>query len=158
MKQVYIALVASVTLLGACDTTQEYGQKETFGAITGAVLGGVLGSQVGKGDGQMWATGAGAVLGAIAGSAVGRSLDQQDRAMMQRTSQSSLEYAATGSTSTWKNPDSGHSGSVTPTKTYKRSDGTYCREFEQYITIDGQENKATGTACRQPDGSWRVIS
>ncbi|MBL4614155.1 MAG: hypothetical protein JKY27_04680, partial [Magnetovibrio sp.] len=95
---------------------------------------------------------------AIVGSSVGRSMDEQDRAMKQRTSQASLEHTPTGATSSWKNPDSGHSGSVTPTKTYQRSDGTFCREFEQYVTIEGQDRKATGTACRQPDGSWRIIN
>lgn len=158
MKLIAIPLIISVALLGACDTTQQAGQKETFGAITGAVLGGFLGSKVGKGDGQLWATGAGAILGAIAGSSVGRSLDESDRMMMDRTSQASLEHTQTGSTSTWRNPDTGHSGSVTPTKTYQTADGTYCREFEQYVTINGEEQKATGTACRQPDGSWRIVN
>lgn len=158
MKLIAIPLIISVALLGACDTTQQAGQKETFGAITGAVLGGFLGSKVGKGDGQLWATGAGAILGAIAGSSVGRSLDESDRMMMDRTSQASLEHTQTGATSTWRNPDTGHSGSVTPTKTYQTADGTYCREFEQYVTINGEEQKATGTACRQPDGSWRIVN
>jgi len=158
MKRIVLPVILSVVLVGACDTTQQAGQKETIGAIAGAVLGGFLGSQVGKGEGQLWATGAGAILGAIAGSSVGRSLDETDRLMMERTSQASLEHTKTGAASTWQNPDSGHSGSVTPTKTYKRADGTYCREFEQYVTIDGEDHKATGTACRQSDGSWRVIN
>lgn len=33
-----------------------------------------------------------------------------------------------------------------------------CREFQQKILIDGKEQSAYGTACRQPDGSWRVVS
>jgi hypothetical protein len=31
-----------------------------------------------------------------------------------------------------------------------------CRAFSSQIMVDGQPQPATGTACRQPDGSWRV--
>ena len=159
MKRVWIPLALSAALVvGGCDTTQQAGQKETLGAITGAVLGGFLGSKVGKGEGQLWATGAGAIIGAITGSSVGRSLDNTDRLMMERTSQASLEHTQTGATSTWANPDSGHSGTVTPTKTYQKDSGTYCREYEQVVTVGGEEQKAYGTACRQPDGTWRVVN
>ena len=156
-KKIAIALVAVTPLLGACDTTQQAGQKETIGTVAGAVLGGIIGSKVGKGEGQLWATGAGAVLGGILGSSIGRGLDEQDKAMMDRTSQAALEHTTTGSVSSWKNPDSGHSGTVAPTRTYQRTDGTYCREFEQYVTVDGVSERATGTACRQDDGSWKIV-
>jgi hypothetical protein len=33
-----------------------------------------------------------------------------------------------------------------------------CREFQQNIIIDGKRQKAHGTACRQPDGSWRIVN
>jgi len=157
MKYLAIPLIALMPLLSACDTTRQTGQKETIGTVAGAVLGGVIGSQVGGGEGQLWATGAGAVLGGILGSSIGRKLDVDDRAMMDHTSQAALEHTQTGSVSSWNNPDSGHSGTVSPTRTYQRSDGKYCREFEQYVTIDGKSERATGTACRQSDGSWRVV-
>jgi hypothetical protein len=32
-----------------------------------------------------------------------------------------------------------------------------CREFDTPITINGQEQQAHGTACLQPDGSWKVV-
>ncbi|MCW8915862.1 MAG: RT0821/Lpp0805 family surface protein [Magnetovibrio sp.] len=153
-----VTLVGSLIMLGGCSTTQDQGQKETVGTIAGAVLGGIIGSKMGKGEGQLWATGAGAVLGGWLGKSIGRSLDEQDKAMMNRTSQASLEHTSTGSTSTWRNPDSGHSGSVTPTRTYQKSNGTYCREFEQVVNVDGEDHVATGTACRQADGSWRVVN
>lgn len=31
-----------------------------------------------------------------------------------------------------------------------------CREFDTPVTINGQQQKAHGTACLQPDGSWKV--
>ena len=42
--------------------------------------------------------------------------------------------------------------------TWQRADGTCCRDCEQTVTIDGRCETATGTACRQPDGSWRIVS
>ncbi|MBK1698731.1 RT0821/Lpp0805 family surface protein [Rhodovibrio salinarum] len=149
-----IVLVIAAFGLGACEGNN-VGPKQTVGALGGAVLGGFLGSQVGGGSGQLWATGAGAVLGALAGSEVGKSLDRADKAYMAQTTQATLEHTRSGETSTWNNPDSGHSGSVTPTRTYQQN-GSYCREFQQTVTIGGETEQAYGTACRQPDGTWKV--
>ncbi len=153
-----LAMAAVVVPISACDTSQQTGQKQTIGAITGAVLGGFLGSKVGRGEGQLWATGAGAVLGAILGSEFGKTLDANDQVMMERTSQASLEHTQTGSLSSWQNPDTGHSGTITPTRTYEQPNGTYCRDFIQTIVVDNQTYDATGTACRQSDGSWRIVN
>jgi hypothetical protein len=32
-----------------------------------------------------------------------------------------------------------------------------CREYQRQIQIDGKMQMAHGTACRQPDGSWRIV-
>jgi hypothetical protein len=32
-----------------------------------------------------------------------------------------------------------------------------CREFQQTITVGGQTQEAYGTACRQSDGSWKIV-
>lgn len=50
------------------------------------------------------------------------------------------------------------SGSVTATRDGTSTSGRYCREFQQVITIGGRTEEAYGTACRQPDGSWEVVS
>jgi surface antigen len=75
---------------------------------------------------------------------------------MERTTQASLEHTQTGTTSTWNNPDTGHRGTVTPVDTYRRDDGIYCREFQQTVVVAGEQQQAYGTACRQPDGTWKV--
>lgn len=35
--------------------------------------------------------------------------------------------------------------------------GTYCREFETFGMVGGRRERLYGTACQQPDGSWRVV-
>jgi surface antigen len=151
-------LALSAGMITGCAETQDVGTKQAVGTVGGAVLGGVIGSQFGGGQGRLWTTGIGAVLGAIAGSEVGKSLDRADKVYMSTTTQASLEHSQTGSTSTWQNPDSGNSSTVVPTRTYQQPDGQYCREFEQTVTIEGRAEKAYGTACRQPDGAWQIVS
>lgn len=150
------SLLAAVLILPACETLQRSGQKEAIGGVGGAVLGGLAGSQVGSGSGQLWATGAGALLGALAGSEVGRSLDKADRIYARQANERALS-APVGETIAWNNPETGNSGTVTPTRDGYSASGRYCREYQQKIMVDGQEQTAYGTACRQPDGSWEIV-
>ncbi len=143
--------------LGACNG-QGRGQKEFGGTLIGAAAGGLLGSQFGSGSGKLAAVAAGTLLGAWVGNEVGKSLDRADRLAMQQTTQTSLETGRINQTSSWRNPDSGHSGTVTPIKTYQTSGGQYCREYQQTVNIGGRTEQAYGTACRQPDGSWQVMN
>lgn len=157
MKIIKVLVVAATALsLGACFEGQ--GNKQIGGTLIGAGLGGLAGSQIGSGTGQLAAVGAGVLLGGLLGSEVGKSLDRADQAYAAQTYQNTLEATPTGQTTTWVNPDSGNQGSYTPTKTYQTDAGQYCREFQQTITVGGQTEQAYGTACRQEDGSWKIVS
>ena len=149
-------LIATGLGLGAC--SEGAGPKETLGALGGAILGGLAGSQIGDGSGQLAATAAGALIGAVLGSEIGKSLDKADQLYAERTAQDALETNPSDQTSQWSNPDSGNSGTVTPTQTYQASDGRYCREYQTTVTVGGETQEAYGTACRQPDGSWQIQS
>ncbi len=152
-----IAVVFAAALsLAACVSDQ--GDKQTLGTLIGAGLGGLAGSQVGSGTGQLVAIGAGVLLGGLLGNEVGKSLDKADIAYAERNAQETLEYQPTGATSSWVNPDSGNSGSITPTATYQSAGGEYCREYQQTVTVGGEQQSAYGTACRQPDGSWKLVN
>tara|TARA_R110000868_G_scaffold64985_7_gene195039 strand:- start:4363 stop:4845 length:483 start_codon:yes stop_codon:yes gene_type:complete len=146
-------VAASALALAGC---AGQGQKQTGGTLVGAAAGGLLGSQFGGGTGKIAATALGVLAGAWLGNEVGASLDNADKAAMRQSSQYALEATKTGHTSNWSNPDSGNSGSVTPTKTYKTAEGEYCREYQQTVTVGGKTQDAYGTACRQPDGTWKV--
>ncbi len=127
-----------------------------LGTLGGAALGGFLGSQIGSGTGQLAATGAGVLVGGLLGNQIGKALTCRDQQQVQHTTQRTLETQPSGTAIAWNNPDSGNSGTVTPTQTYQTASGTYCRNFEQTVTVNGQTEVGTGTACRQPDGSWQI--
>lgn len=157
MKIAAILIAGALALsLGACEG-QQYGQKQTGGAILGGIAGGLLGAQVGGGKGKLAATAAGALLGVFVGSEVGKSLDRADRLYAQRSAQGALEVNQVGQASTWSNPDSGNSGTITPVKTYQTAAGDPCREYQQTVTIGGRTETAYGRACRQADGSWKIV-
>lgn len=137
-------------LLSGCQNVP----KQDSGALLGAVVGGVVGNQFGDGSGQVLATFAGAAIGAAAGASVGRALDGYDRLQAQQA----LEYNSSGQQSVWINPDSGAQVSVTPTRTYQTASGQYCREYQTNISVGGKTEQAYGTACRQPDGAWRILN
>ncbi len=54
-------------------------------------------------------------------------------------------------------PESGNYGTVTPIRDGSTSSGQYCREYQQTVTVGGRTQQAYGTACRQPDGQWKVV-
>ena len=152
-----IMAVLAVVALAGCQTNQ--GQKGTLGTLLGAGLGGWAGSNVGKGKGQLVGVAVGVLAGAMIGKNIGDSLDKVDRMAMQRTTQKSLETSPVHQPVAWSNPDTGNYGTTTPTKTYKRWNGTqqeYCREYQQTITVGGKTQTAYGTACRKPDGQWVI--
>ncbi|MFW2439614.1 MAG: RT0821/Lpp0805 family surface protein [Arenicellales bacterium] len=64
--------------------------------------------------------------------------------------------APVGETVIWN--QGGASGSVTATRDGTSTSGRYCREFQQEVTVGNKREQAYGVACRQPDGSWEIVS
>ncbi len=149
-----VVTIALFLSLAAC--ANGAGQKQIGGTLLGGALGALAGSQIGSGRGQLAAVALGTLGGAFLGSEVGKSLDRADALFMQRTARQALETNRTGVSSTWNNPDSGHSGTVTPTRTFQTASGQFCREYQQTVTIGGRTESAYGTSCRQADGSWKI--
>lgn len=156
MRQVRLVATAMIPIwLAGCGP--EGPSKADTGMIVGATAGGIIGNQVGKGSGNVLATVAGAVIGGIVGSEIGRSMDQQDRMMAQQAEYAALEEGPSGAPQRWRNPDNGHYGDVVPSRPYKR--GTVdCRDYTHTVYIDGQPRTMRGTACRNPDGTWRNVA
>lgn len=161
-----ISTLALCTALAACAQPGQpgYGEpgtigmnKTTGGALVGAGAGGLIGSQFGHGEGKGVATVLGVLAGGLIGSQVGASLDRADQAALQHTTQTALETGQPGRPLPWRNPQSGNSGTVVPQNYYRTAEGQYCREFQQTIIVGGQQEQGYGRACRQPDGTWKIV-
>jgi len=153
LRCIALATFVLVTATG-CETMQA-NPKTTNGAVGGAAVGGLIAAAA---HGSPAAIAASVIGGGLLGSLAGNMLDERDRRMAAETTHRALETAPTGTAVPWQNPDTGHSGAVTPTRTYQTASGTFCREYQQSVTIDGKPEQVTGTACRQPDGSWTAAN
>lgn len=156
MNRVTVFILVFVLTAGGC--AGEYGTKQTVGGLTGAALGGLLGAQFGSrhGDTRLATTAVGVLVGGLIGSEIGRSMDEVDR-MKANQAVVQAQSAPLGNTITWNNPNNNHQGSITPTRDGTAQNGDYCREFHETVTIGGKTQEAYGTACRQPDGTWRIV-
>lgn len=147
-------LCAALALsLGACQTGMT--TSETVGTVGGAAGGALIGSQFGSGTGQLAATALGTVVGAFAGREIARRLDSTSST---RAASAEREAVANNQTITWNNPQTGNQGSVRPVRTYQNSNGQTCRDYTHTINVEGKRETARGTACRQSDGTWQLVS
>ncbi|MDQ2696459.1 MAG: RT0821/Lpp0805 family surface protein [Pseudomonadota bacterium] len=150
-----VALTLALSLLAGCETSpyQSSPSKADIGTVAGGALGAAVGSQIGEGKGRAAAVIGGAILGGLAGRYLGRYMEQRD----QQQAALALENAQTNETVAWTNPDTGYDYQFTPTGTYEQQ-GRPCREFVTRANIDGVWETVNGVACRQPDGTWEVVS
>lgn len=152
MKQPILTLAIGATLvLAGCASNPT---NQDIGTVLGGVLGGIGGSQIGEGQGRTAAIIVGTLVGAAIGGSIGRTMDDVDRMKVA----SALENSPTNRSTTWRNPDSGNRYTVTPRRTYRQAEQTYCREYSMEAQIGGRREELYGTACRQPDGRWRMQS
>jgi surface antigen len=132
--------------LGRCN-------RGALGALLGGAAGGVIASEAVSGDGRTVAIIGGTILGAVVGGSIGRSMDEVDQTCVGQA----LEHAPDGEEIVWNSPEDGSRYQVTPTGSYQDQAGQYCREYQTTAEIAGQHQQTYGVACRQPDGSWRLV-
>jgi surface antigen len=153
-----IPALATVLSLSGCANDGQ-GGKEVGGTLIGAAAGGLLGSQIGGGSEGGAAAGAaiGVLLGGFVGNRIGKQMDDEDKRRLQ-AAQMRAYNAPLNEPIRWENPNNGNSGYVTPIREGRRpADNAYCREFQSEVVVGGQKEKAFGRACREPDGSWRIV-
>lgn len=126
------------------------------GRVTGAVAGGVIGNQFGGGNGRLLATAVGAVAGGIIGENIGRRLDDNSRQAALEAEYNALERGRAGQPVPWQG-NNGYYGQVVPQQTYQVGSQN-CRRYTHTVYIDGTPQQATGTACRNPDGTWTPLA
>jgi surface antigen len=131
--------------LGAGCGSSEAGRRATVGAGAGAAAGGLIGG------------GGGALVGGLFGGAMGArrgyELDREDRERAAEV----LETTPTDETEEWTNPDTGARYRMTPVETFRSDAGDPCREFMIEGYERGEPAEVRGKACRQEDGSWRIV-
>ncbi len=152
MKKILTALVAlltSLSLAGCSDMT-----NQDVGTVSGGVVGGLLGSQFGGGNGKLLAVGAGALAGALLGGAIGKNMDNNDKMRMNQA----LETNSVGQPAYWQNQNTNTNYTVVPTRNVTVEGNRYCREYRTTANVAGKQQQVYGTACRQPDGAWQVVS
>jgi surface antigen len=140
-------LALSIASLAGCQSKRE------TGAAVGAGAGAVIGANVGEGG---W-TGAaiGAVIGGLAGYVVGDYMERRDRQQVAQT----LEHQPSGTTTQWKNPDTGVKWQATPDQAYKQQGEIY-RDVDLKADVDGDgayEKQSEVTAYRRSDGKWEFV-
>jgi surface antigen len=156
-KGVRITMAAALLTVTAACSNQGNGEKEFWGTVIGGVAGGLVGSELGgKGTSGKVGAALGAVAGAAIGNQVGRDLDRADRIALAQAQQTAFETAPSGTRTDWYNPDTGNRGWVEPQPAYQEQSGQYCREYTQTIYVAGEAQTGYGTACRMPDGSWKI--
>jgi surface antigen len=161
MKQLRVILLPALLTASACAPMDERRHDavhsgEVTGTVVGGIIGGVIGHQFGDGRVRTASTVIGAALGALIGGELAR--DRHVSEYERHAAYRAFESAPTGHPVEWRDADRGWRGSYTPLRTYRSRQGNYCRSYEQFIYIDGREHRAYGTACRQPDGSWRIVN
>lgn len=76
--------------------------------------------------------------------------------MAEQAQYQALEYGRPGAPVNWSDPRSGNNGEIVVGQAYEvnRLD---CREYTHTVYVGGRANVARGTACRQPNGVWRLL-
>ncbi len=84
---------------------------------------------------------------------LGRYVDKTDQLEIQRA----IMTSPTNEPVSWHNPNSGNQYQVTPVNHPQHlANGATCRKYSATVIIDGKTETVYGTACRQPDGTWKV--
>ena len=116
-------LMALALLASSCAQMQQ-----TYDDNPKAVLGTFLGAAAGAGIAALAGGSPAAIVGAGVGGAliggfVGHKLDNRDKRLATEAAQRAFESNPAGQASAWQNPDSGNSGTITPTRTYQIANG-----------------------------------
>ena len=141
-----------LSMAAFCLSLQACATHEGTGTVLGAGAGAAAGAAIAKND----AVGAvvGGLVGGLVGREIGQYMDQRDQSRLAQT----FEYNQSGATSQWTNPDTGYSYAATPTNTFQ-SENRPCRKFTLLADVEGSGNEhVNGTACRQSNGSWQIVS
>lgn len=146
-----ILVVALAT--SACQTTRSDGSTQDnqggamIATLLGAAAGALIGSKVGDGRGTTMAMVLGGIAGAYLANTLYTKLSQQDQNTHLEHREYALRQVPDGKSINWSNPDSGAAGRIGPVATYENNAGEGCRDIEEVIVVDGQEQTIKSSHC-----------
>jgi surface antigen len=127
------------------------GNATALGVAAGGTAGALIGAASSHGHTRWGATAGGAILGMLLGGGIGSAVDAANR----NCTATAVAYAPVGTPVAWSNANVQYQ--VVPTRQYNYN-GETCRDYQANAAINGQWQQVHGTACLQPDGSWRVVN
>ncbi len=149
MRVAIVTAAAGVLFLCACSG----GSRIVTGAIPGASPEKVVGSPVASGAGEPQI---GTVEGGLMGADVGRSLSDADRKIALKAEYEALEYGRPGQPTEWRSRSGDVHGRI-EVGGVSKVNSLDCRGYTHNVYIGGRLRVVTGNACREPDGTWRIV-
>jgi surface antigen len=127
------------------------------GAIVGALAGGLLGNAISRGPQRGAGTAVGAIFGGLVGATIGRNMDCEQRSYAYDASYRGFEAGRPHARYDWRDPRGDAYGYFQVGDYYQERDRR-CATYTQEIWVHGRPETASGRACRQPDGTWQMLS
>ena len=156
MRKFLLTAATAAVLAGTFAHPAAARENDLFGTGIGAALGGLLGSQIAHGDARLVTTAAGVFFGGM----IGNNLSQSDyerphpRQAYYAPPVEPYSYRTTYVPTYVAPPD--YPPAPTPVTYVDEDNGGYCREYSQQVRVGGRIQESYGTACLQPDGSWKI--
>lgn len=138
------ALIAALAALSACGTTRNAADDAD----------GKGGSQP---RGDVRAAIVESLNGGLIGGSIGGGLSQSEKARALEAEYRALEYGPAGQAVSWKGEQASTFGEAVAAQPY-RVGSQDCRQYTQTVFRGGQSRMSRGTACRNADGSWTLLS
>lgn len=121
-----------------------------------AITGSLDGNDVPKAKKSAVPVSSRSVIGGIGGSKIGFTLGAEERLTAANAEYRALEYGQSGAPVEWNDRGGSHHGSVVPGKPYQQG-SRYCRAYTHTVYGKDEPETAKGTACRDPDGTWKSM-
>jgi len=144
-----MALGCLPVLVAGCSSSKPQGAM-TAGTVTGSLAGAP------KSKKNAVPVDSRSVVGGIGGSKIGFEMGAEERLTAANAEYRALEYGQSGAPLEWNGKTASHHGSIVPGKPYQQG-SRYCRAYTHTVYVTSAPETATGTACRDPDGTWKTI-
>lgn len=146
-RVVSLAALMSLAVAGCTDFTSGSAPVQT-------PAGGTMAMQTTNTSTMQAATSSSTTIGGVLGGNVGKTMDDMDQVKVNQI----LESSKTNQTSNWTNTTTHTTYAATPTRTFTSPTGEPCRDFTVTAVTNGQPETVYGTACRDSNAQWHVVS